>query len=243
MAMIREIDAAAPVLQADGLVQEFRAPWRPFRRRPPARVLDAVSLAVPAGGSLAVVGAAGAGKSVLAAILIGRARPTAGKVRLLGEDPARHARDRARLTERVGIVFGDPFRAFNPRQRIAAAVAEPLVARHGARDGHRAPVEAILRAVGFGARGLLAYPDSLTGEERQRAALARALVATPPLLLLDEPTTGLAPEEGIAILNLIRSLQEERGFAVLALTRDRWVADYLAQTVLRLADGRLAPFR
>jgi putative ABC transport system ATP-binding protein len=199
-------------------------------------VLRDVSLEAPAGEVTAVVGPAGSGKTSLLHLLAGLDRPAAGSVTLDGR-PLRELDD-VELTrlrrDRIGLLL--PGASVLPTITVRENVALPLLI---ARRPHEPEaVDALLDRVGLGERRE-EMPGNLTASERQRAALARALVGRPSVLLADEPAGGLEPEEGAHLLLLLRAIAHEDGIAVVLFTRDIDDAAGVTNRIVELEAGRV----
>jgi putative ABC transport system ATP-binding protein len=199
-------------------------------------VLSDVSLEAPAGEVTAVVGPAGSGKTSLLHLLAGLDRPAAGNVTLDGS-PLRELDD-VELTrlrrDRIGLLL--PGASVLPTITVRENVALPLLI---ARRPHEPEaVDALLDRVGLDERRE-EMPGDLTAAERQRAALARALVGRPAVLLADEPAGGLDPEEGAHLLLLLREIAHEDGIAVVLFTRDLDDAAGVADRIVELDAGRV----
>ena len=199
-------------------------------------VLSDVSLEAPAGEVTAVVGPAGSGKTSLLHLLAGLDRPAAGTVTLDGR-PLRELDD-VELTrlrrDRIGLLL--PGASVLPTITVRENVALPLLI---ARRPHEPEaVDALLDRVGLGERRD-EMPGNLTAAERQRAALARALVGGPSVLLADEPAGGLEPEEGAHLLLLLRAIAHEEGITVVLFTRDIDDAAGVTDRIVELEGGRV----
>jgi putative ABC transport system ATP-binding protein len=197
--------------------------------------LRGVTMAVPAGDYLAIVGPSGSGKSTLMHLLGGLDRPTSGQLLIGGRDVSRlTAPEMAALRNRtIGFVF----QSFHllPRTTAVDNVALPLVYA-GMRAGERRRRAAeMLDRVGLGHR-LRHRPNQLSGGEQQRVAIARALIGSPSLLLADEPTGNLDSTTGAEVLALLESLNGESGVAVVLVTHDHEVAAR-ARRQIRMRDG------
>jgi putative ABC transport system ATP-binding protein len=202
----------------------------------PVDILSAVSLAVPAGQSIALTGPSGSGKSSLLMVSAGLERATSGTVMLAGTDITRMGEDRAARFRRgrVGIVF----QSFHliPTMTALENVAVPLELM-GAKDAF-ARAEEELRRVGLIKRAEH-YPGQLSGGEQQRVALARAMAPRPQILFADEPTGNLDTATGAGIVELMFALNEERATTLFLVTHEENLARR-CQRVVRLADGRIA---
>jgi len=198
--------------------------------------LDGVDLSVTAGELVALVGPSGSGKSTLLHLAGGLDVPDAGTVRVGDRDLATlSVADRARVRRReVGLVF--QFFHLLPTLSVAENVELPLLLDKRRRRSER--VRALLDRVGVSHRADH-LPGELSGGEMQRAAIARALVAEPALLLADEPTGNLDSATGAGVLSLLTEVVAEAGTALMMVTHDE-AAAALAGRVLRLRDGRLA---
>ena len=197
--------------------------------------VDDVSLAVPEGAVLGIVGESGCGKSSLARLLLGLAVPDAGEVRLFGTPIAGMGRkQRARL---VQPVFQDPMSSLNPRRRVRDIVALPLEVQ-GERNRDAAVMDMLAR-VGLGADLAGRYPAELSGGQRQRVAIARALVLRPRVVVCDEPTSALDVSVQAQILNLLMELKRDLNLTVVFISHNLAVVQHVADTVAVMYLGRV----
>jgi len=202
------------------------------------RAVDGISLQVQAGEFVALLGQSGSGKSSLLNLIAGLDRPTSGTVMVQGNDLARLSRQelaKYRLRT-VGMVF----QSFNliPSMTLFENVELPLRFAEVDRAKREAVCRDALDRVGLSAR-LQHRPTELSGGEQQRAALARALINQPQLLLADEPTGNLDSHTGTEIMDLIREFNESLGMTVVMVTHERALAEQYAKRMIFLADGKL----
>jgi putative ABC transport system ATP-binding protein len=203
------------------------------------RAVDDVTLEVRAGEFLALLGSSGSGKSTLLNLMAGLDRPTSGAIFAQGRNlsemnPLELARYRSRT---VGMVF----QSFNllPRMTLEENVELPLRLAEVDRGERAGRVREALERVGLEKR-LTHRPSELSGGEQQRAALARALVNRPALLLADEPTGNLDSATGESIMVLLRKIQQSLGMTIVMVTHERPLAERFADRIASVADGKLA---
>jgi putative ABC transport system ATP-binding protein len=219
------------VLEAVGVTKEYRLEGVTV----PA--LRGVSVRIDEGDYVAVMGPSGSGKSTLMHLLGGLDRPTAGTITLAGRDIA--ALSENELARVRNDVLGFVFQSFQllPRTTAVVNVGLPLVYRGVSRSERRRRAAEALASVGMDHR-LGHRPSQLSGGEQQRVAIARALVGAPKVLLADEPTGNLDTQTGRDVLDLLQTLNADRGVAVVVVTHDPEVAARARRTV-RVRDGLL----
>ena len=202
------------------------------------RAVDGITLAVPAGDFVALLGASGSGKSSLLNLLAGLDSPTSGNVVSGGKDLARLSREELARYRRhtVGMVF----QSFNliPTMSVLENVELPLRFAEVERSKRAALATRALERVGLSAR-LRHRPIELSGGEQQRVALARALVNQPSILLADEPTGNLDSRTGTEIMELIRELNSSSGMTVVLVTHEHPLAEKYASRLVSMADGKV----
>jgi len=200
--------------------------------------LEQIDLQVARGEMLSIVGPSGSGKSTLLNLIGGLDRPTAGEIRIDGQNVASLSDDDLTRLRRDKIGFIFQFFNLLPSLSCMENVALPLHLKGMPKQKTIARALELLDLVQLGHR-LDHLPDELSGGERQRVAIARALAFYPPILLADEPTGNLDSHTGAEILKLIRDLHERLGATVLIVTHDTGVAESCARMVT-LHDGRVA---
>jgi putative ABC transport system ATP-binding protein len=202
-------------------------------------ILKGISLQVEAGERVGLVGPSGSGKSSLMMLMGGLERQTSGQIRVAGHDLSRLDEDRLARFRRdnVGIVFQN----FHLVPTMTALENAALPAEFAGRDDAFELAAEGLKAVGLGHR-LEHYPGQLSGGEQQRCALARALVASPKLVLADEPTGNLDTETGQQIIALLFDLARRQGTTLILITHDNALAER-CDRIVRLGDGRIVEDR
>jgi ABC-type glutathione transport system ATPase component len=219
--------AADPVLQLRGVGREFH-------RHGVTRVaLQDVSFELRARATIAIVGESGAGKTTLARLIAGLDTPSYGSISVRGAAP----RLRAGEPSRVQMVFQDPVDALNPLLSVGRSVGEPL--RRMGRDARAQRVAELLQQVGLDPARASQRPAAFSGGQQQRIVIARALAASPEILICDEPTSALDVSVQAQILNLLVQFQDELGLAMVLVTHDLTVVRVLADEVLLLRAGRV----
>ena len=206
------------------------------RRRVPA--LGGVSFTMRRGENLGVVGESGCGKSTLARTVMGLEPPSGGSVRVLGNDVTTLDAPRRRALRRhFQMVFQDPFGSLDPRKRVGAIVAEPLVLSPLPREEAGQRVVEVLEAVGLRPSDTTKYPHEFSGGQRQRIAIARALVTRPALIVADEPVSALDVSVQAQVLNLLEDLRDEFGVTFMLISHDLAVVRHLCQQVIVMNAG------
>jgi len=201
--------------------------------------VENVSLSLVRGECLGIVGESGSGKSTLAATVAGLVAPTNGRVRYRGRQ-LRSGRRSPEEARKIQIVFQDPAGSLDPRMHIWESVSEGLlICRLAKRAARRERAAQLLETVGLGAEFLDRFPHALSGGQRQRVAIARALALEPELILLDEPTSALDMTVQAQVLNLLLDVQTRSGIALLLITHDMAVANFLCHRIAVMRGGRI----
>jgi len=229
-----------PLLSVSGLGFSYASRgW--FKRAPAHPALADVSFDIAQGETLGLVGESGSGKSTAAAIVAGLLAPGAGQLRFDGQPLAGLARSRTQEERRrIQIIFQDPLSSLNPRQRVEAILARPLVLFHGVTGAaaRRRSTE-LLEQLQLEPRLLDSYPRQLSGGQQQRVAIARAFAANPDLVICDEVTSALDVSVQAQVLALLRELQARSGTACLFISHDLGVIRQVASRVVVLREGRV----
>jgi phospholipid/cholesterol/gamma-HCH transport system ATP-binding protein len=230
-------DAVVTPIPADGPIVEIRKLTSAFdlpdRRLVIHKDLD---LTVNRGEVLSIVGGSGSGKTVLLRQILGLERPAAGEVRIMGQPL--HTLSQRGASSRIGMLFqhGALFSAFNVLENVAFPLRELKTLPQRLIE-EAAMVK--LQMVGLKPADAQKMPSELSGGMIKRAALARALIMDPPLLLLDEPTAGLDPDSSDAFVHLLRSLHRDLALTVIMVTHDLDTLFELSTRIAVVADQRV----
>jgi peptide/nickel transport system ATP-binding protein len=237
--------AEASLLQVENAGRDFDVsrPWlnRVLEGEPrrSLRAVDGVSFSIRKGETLGLVGESGCGKSTVARMIVGLYPPSRGRIVFDRADLADPAS--APLRRRMQMIFQDPYASLNPRWRVRAIVAEPVVAQGLLADRATlaARVAELLRQVGLSPEDGDKYPHEFSGGQRQRISIARALSSNPEFLVCDEPTSALDVSVQAQILNLMKDLQDRLGLTYLFISHNLAVVAHIATRVGVMYLGRL----
>jgi peptide/nickel transport system ATP-binding protein len=235
------------------LVKEFPRQIRdtkiwPWSKRNPAeavfRAVDNVSFKVKRGESVGLVGESGCGKSTTSSIITRLLDPTSGDVILDGENITTYSAARfARLPQRqrVQMVFQDPTDSLNPRFTAKDAIADPLRRLKGMRESKQITARTRMLAdmVGLPTELLSRFPHQLSGGQKARVGIARAIAADPLLLVLDEPTSALDVSVQAVVLQLLDRLKRDLGMSYIFVSHDLNVVRLLCERVIVMNKGRI----
>ncbi len=215
----------------------FRQGTGVFSAARQVRAVDGVSLSVPVGGCVGIVGESGCGKSTLARLILGLHAPSSGDILVGGRlMSGMNRRERARL---IQPVFQDPFSSLNPRRSVHDIVGLPLAAAGVAGGEITGRVLAMLDRVGLSREMAARLPAQLSGGQRQRVAIARALVLRPEIVVCDEPTSALDVSVQAQILNLLAELRRELGLTLLFISHNLAVVEHICDEVAVMYLGRI----
>ena len=225
------------LLTVDGLVKHF-----PIRGSDKVvHAVDDVSLTIRKGESIGLVGESGSGKTTVGRCLLQLLDPTSGSIRYDSVDLTRiPSRDMRRYRAKLQIVFQDPFESVNPRWTIGDILAEPLRVhgKFGKAEMRQRAVD-ILKLVGLSPDLIDRRPRGLGAGTLQRVNIARALICEPEFIVLDEPTSVLAPKARNELIELLVRLQKELGLAYLFISHDLTTVRYLCQRVAVMYLGQI----
>ena len=197
-----------------------------------------VSFEVPQGSYLSIVGKSGSGKSTLLNLVGGLDRPTSGSIQFNGKELGKMNRYQLALHRRLGV--GMIFQSFNllPRRTAIENIILPLTFAGVPRRKRTQRAKELLEQVGLGGR-ISHFPSELSGGEAQRVAIARALANEPRMILADEPTGNLDSSTAGEIIDLLVSLNKDKGLSILMVTHDKETAEMVSDSMITLKDGSI----
>ena len=189
------------------------------------KAVDGISFSIAKGKTFGLVGESGCGKTTVAKLIAGILPPDSGSIKVDGE---------------MDIVFQDPFSSLNPRMKVRQIVGESLTIRGSGKKEVEHKVAETLKLVKLKSIGCAdKYPHQFSGGERQRIAIARAIVRRPQALILDEPVSSLDVSTQASILNLLKDLQEKLGLTYVFISHDLRVVEFMSDLVGVMKDGKL----
>jgi len=244
-----------PLLLVDKLVKEYPRQGatavltKLFGRKPPVeteqfRAVDGISFTVGRGESVGLVGESGCGKSTTSMMVMRLLDQTSGRIMFDGEEIGAilpNAFARLPLRKSIQMVFQDPTDSLNPRFTAARAIADPLLQLGGikGRDALRARCEELAEMVGLPIDLLDRFPHQLSGGQKARVGIARAIALHPKLVILDEPTAALDVSVQAVVLNLLHDLKQSMGMSYLFVSHDLNVVRLLCDRVIVMRTGRI----
>ncbi len=246
---------AKPLLVVEKLVKEYPRQGassvlsKLFSRKPPVepdnfRAVDGISFSVGRGESVGLVGESGCGKSTTSMMVMRLLDQTSGRIVFDGEEIGAimtNAFARLPLRSRIQMVFQDPTDSLNPRFTAARAIADPILrlGHIGGRDAVRARCEELATLVGLPLNLLDRFPHQLSGGQKARVGIARAIALHPKLVILDEPTAALDVSVQAVVLNLLQDLKQSMGMSYLFVSHDLNVVRLLCDRVIVMRSGRI----
>jgi peptide/nickel transport system ATP-binding protein len=223
----------------------IRSGFNPFKRSEQryVRAVDSVSISIPSGKTVAVVGESGCGKSTLARTIARLTAPTSGEIYFDGKRIDNGQVSHKVIYRNMQMVFQDPDSTLDPQMKIENSIGEPL---RGLMDYSNAEVkesvQESLAAVGLSSDFADRLPRQLSGGQKQRIAIARAISTHPKFVILDEPTSALDASVQAQILTLLVDLQKKFNLSYMLITHNIAVAKYLADTIAVMYSGNIVEY-
>ena len=251
-----DVAHADPILIGKGLTKIYASNGSDVARK---AAVDGIDVSLMPGECLAIIGESGSGKTTLSRLLLGQLRPDVGQVAYQGSPVLRGSAAARSLARDSALVFQNPFASLDPRWTIGRSVAEPLLAAGRRGSGHlwhrrqdgtdlADRVAKVLSEVQLDPdRFMTAYPSDLSGGQAQRAAIARALVVKPRILLADEPMSAIDVSARVGILHTLQSIMAQsrqqadpsNGMSMIIISHDLGVVQHIADRVMVLRQGRV----
>jgi peptide/nickel transport system ATP-binding protein len=255
VAVASSADSATPLLLVEKLVKEYPRQGatatlaKLFSRKPPTepelfRAVDGISFSVGRGESVGLVGESGCGKSTTSMMVMRLLDQTSGRIVFDGDEIGGilpNAFARLPLRKSIQMVFQDPTDSLNPRFTAARAIADPIMQLGDVkgRDALRARCEELAGLVGLPINLLDRFPHQLSGGQKARVGIARAIALHPKLVVLDEPTAALDVSVQAVVLNLLQDLKASMGMSYLFVSHDLNVVRLLCDRVIVMRSGRI----
>jgi oligopeptide/dipeptide ABC transporter ATP-binding protein len=232
------------LVRVDNLVKYFPVRTGGYVRRTVGHVqaVDGVSLAIPRGKTLGLVGETGSGKSTLARCIAGLLPVTSGQVTFDGDDITNLSRRKMIPYRReIQMIFQDPYGSLNPRRRVGAIIGDPFAIHKTVTGNERKRrVQELMERVGLNPEHYNRFPAEFSGGQRQRIGVARALALRPKLIICDEPVSALDVSIQAQVLNLLADLQRDYGLTYLFIAHDLEVVRHVSDAVTVMYLGRVA---
>jgi oligopeptide/dipeptide ABC transporter ATP-binding protein len=226
---------AEPLLEVQNLKKYFPAGGRRF-----VRAVDDISFSLNSREVLGIVGESGCGKSTLGRLALRLIEPSGGQVFFRGEAiTAIPHRELLKVRRSMQMVFQNPFASFNPKIRIRDALTEVCRYYGMSRETGMARIAGLFADIGLSDSLLLRWPRELSGGQLQRLAITRALLSEPDLIVADEPLSALDVSVQAQLLNLLEDLRKTHNMAMLFISHDMTVVEYLCDRIAVMYLGRL----
>lgn len=225
----------APVIEVKNLKKYFSTAHGMLH------AVDDVSFTIEKGKTLGVVGESGCGKSTLGRTIIHLHESTDGQIFLEGRDITRlKGKELKKAREKMQIIFQDPYSSLDVRRTIESTIREPLkVSGRYSKSEIESKTLELMELVGIDERLRVSYPHELDGGRRQRVGIARALALNPEFIVCDEPVSALDVSIQAQVLNLLKKLQMDKGFAYMFVTHDMSVVRHISDDICVMYLGQV----
>lgn len=220
-----------PLLSAVGLHKTFTVSAQNRSTRI-LTALDGVSLTLSAGETLGIAGESGCGKSTLAKIMAGLLAPDAGSVIYKGTPLGQLGQDdQTSFRRKTQMIFQDPFSSLNPRMRVGDSISEPFIIAGMPGPLQRTELARIMEAVGLQSDAANRFPDEFSGGQRQRIGIARALAASPEILIADEPVSSLDISIQAQIINILLQMKTDFSLSMMIVSHNMLVLRHICDRI------------
>ncbi len=229
-----------PLLRVQAVVRDYPLPrTRLFAKPGTLRAVDHVSFDIPRGGRVGLVGESGCGKSTLTRAILGLEPVQAGHILLDGAPVFTNGKPNLSVRRNMQVVFQDPYGSFNPRHRVARLITEPFHLLETQPTDRDDRIAEALKAVGLSPDDAQKYPHQFSGGQRQRLAIARALIIRPALIVFDEAVSALDVSVRAQILDLIADLCLQYDLTYLFISHDLSVVRGITDHVMVMQSGKI----
>jgi peptide/nickel transport system ATP-binding protein len=237
--MLVMTEFSGPILKTENLKKQFTLNSLAVKGTV-LTALDDVSLSLCAGETLGIAGESGCGKSTLGKVLAGLMKPDLGTVYYQGSSlESLSSSDFARFRRTTQMIFQDPFSSLNPRMRIGDIIAEPLTISGMSPANRTRAVEEIMLTVGLTAEMVQRFPDEFSGGQRQRIGIARALSASPQILIADEPVSSLDISIQAQIINLLQQMKVDYSLSLIMISHNLSVLHHMCDRIIIMYLGSI----
>ncbi len=238
---LEDLETHKPLFSAKNIVKKFRqAGWLNLSKIPPLIAVNNVSFTIKTSQSVALVGPSGCGKSTLARMIAGLDRADEGSFLINDKKYGQQKYLPKNIRQNISLVFQDPFGSFNPRNKIASSLSEPLrLIKNISPIEKQTRVIKAIEAVGLSKTMLSRYPHEFSGGQRQRLAIARALVTRPSLVVLDEPVSALDVSVRGEVLALLNQLRSEFALSFLLISHDLDMVRAISDRIMVMFEGKI----
>ncbi|WP_375476961.1 ABC transporter ATP-binding protein [uncultured Jatrophihabitans sp.] len=231
-----------PLLRVTNLQKHFPIKSRvPFRNAGAVKAVDGISLDVPAGKTVGLVGESGCGKSTAGRAMLRLLEPTGGSIEIEGRNITKAgSSELRRLRRQFQMVFQDPIGSLNPRHPVGAIIGAPFrIQGVDPQGGVKKAVQDVMARVGLNPEHYNRYPHEFSGGQRQRIGIARAIALRPKLIVCDEPVSALDVSIQAQVVNLLEDLQDEYGIAYVFIAHDLSVVRHISDRVVVMYLGKI----
>ena len=222
-----------PILKVEGLKTYFPVGGGLFGKKQVVKAVNDVSFEVMEHETFGLVGESGCGKSTLGRTLVKIYEPTEGKIEFMGKDITKlNGSEMQDFRRNVQMIFQDPYASLNPRMTVGEIIREPMEIHNiGTPKERDEKVASLLETVGLKPDHVRRYPHEFSGGQRQRICIARALALNPEFVVCDEPVSALDVSVQAQIINLLKTLQEERNLTYLFISHDLSVVEHISDSI------------